>query len=204
MKTYLEVTGTGLATQAPDRLTISIAVTTVQETVSSAMDQMNRDIQAVTGALRRLGLDDSQFQTTSSSVFEEYSGPENTRTGFRASQDLAIQVHDLVRLGETFDTMIAAAGDDFRLNHLSWGIADESDLVTRAREAAYADARTKAGALAALAGTGVGKLLQITELNGAVSPIPRLALTKTDVSGFAPERGTCNVEVSLTARWALT
>lgn len=203
MTKYLEVTGSGAATQVPDRLDLNLTVTAVRPGVSEALAQVNDQVRALGAALRAHGVADADLRTTSSSVFEEYAGPQNARAGFRASQDLRVRVAVLASLSEVFATAVDTVGDDFRLNQISWGIADESELVSRARTAAFEDARAKAGELAALAGATVGELLRITETSGSAGPVQRFALAKAGASDFAPEQGTSQVDVSVITRWAL-
>lgn len=203
MTKYLEVTGSGAATQVPDRLDLHLSVTTVRPGVADALAQAGHQSQALAAVLREHGIADADLRTTSSSVHDEYAGPDNTRSGYRATQDLTVRVADLPRLSALLDAAVDTVGDDFRLNHLSWGIADESDLVSRARAAAFEDARAKAAELAALAGATLGELLRITETSGSAGPVPRFALAKADAGGFAPEQGTSQVDVSVITRWSL-
>jgi len=203
MGNYLEVTGRGVAAQAPDRLDLHVSLTAVRDSVAEALGQVNQRVAAVSVAVRERGVTDADLQTTSSSVSEEYGGPENRRTGYRATQDLRIRITDPDRVSEVLEAAIAAAGDDFRMNHLSWAVADESALAAAAREAAFDDARTKAEQLAALAGRPLGDLRRVVESDGFGGGVPRLALAKADSAGFAPERGLSQVEVSLNIRWSL-
>lgn len=203
MKRYLEVTGSGVATGVPDRLDLHLSITAVRPGVAAALTRVDEQVGTLGAVLREHGVAAADLRSTSSSVHEEYAGPENVRAGFRASQDLTVRIADLGKLATVFAATVEAVGDDFRLNHLSWAVADETDLVSRARSAAYDDARDKAAELAALAGATLGELLRIAETSGATGPVPRFALAKADVAGFAPERGTSRVEVSLSTRWAL-
>lgn len=202
MGSYLEVTGRGVASQAPDRLDLHVSLTAVRDGVAEALASADVLVADVGAAARAHGVTDAEVRTTSSSVFEEYGGPEHRRTGYRASQDLTVRVTDTERLADLLDAVVAAAGDGFRLNHLAWAVADETALVARAREAAFADARDTAEQLAGLAGKPLGEIRRILESGSAGGGTPRLALAKADSAGFAPERGLSQVEVSLTVRWA--
>lgn len=203
MGNYLEVTGRGVASQAPDLLDLHVSLTAVRDGVAEALGQVNQRVAAVGAAVRERGVAGTDLQTTSSSVSEEYGGPENRRTGYRATQDLRVRVVDPETVSDVLDAALAAAGDDFRLNHLSWAVADESALAGAARDAAFADARAKAEQLAVLAGRPLGELRRVVESDGFGGGVPRMALAKADSAGFAPERGLSQVEVSLTIRWSL-
>lgn len=210
MKRYLEVVGRGAATQAPDRLDLYVSVTLVAPDVGQALTGLTARVTALGTALREVGLTDADLRTTGSSVGEEtahFAGgndPEGRRipAGFRASQDLQVRLRDPDSASAVVDAALAAVGDDFRLNHLAWSLADESPLVDLAREAAYADAQEKAGRLAALAGATLGDLVHVSEGEGFGGGVPRLMAAKADAS-FAAERGENRVEVSLATRWKL-
>jgi len=201
---YVEVTGTGAATQAPDRIDLSLSVTAVRPGVAEALAHVDQQVAALASALRGVGVPGNDLQTTSSTVHEEYGGPESTRVGYRAGQDLTVRVADLEALPVVLGAAVDAVGDDLRMNGLGWAVADETTLVRRARAAAYEDARAKADELAGLSGRAVGKLLRITEGAAGNGAIPRLAVAKSDTAGFAPEPGSARVEVSLVTRWSLT
>ena len=199
MARYLEVVGTGAATAPPDRLDLYVSITAVRPDVGTALDHLGDQVRALGTALRTDGVED--LRTTSSNVSEEY-GPEQAPIGFRASQDLRIRLSDPAGVSAVIAAAVHAVGDDFRLSHLAWSVANEQPLLQSAREAAFADARAKAEALATLAGAEVGRLLRLVEHEGFGGGVVRLAAAKAD-AGFAVERGENRVEVSLTARWAL-
>ncbi|RNL64817.1 DUF541 domain-containing protein [Nocardioides marmoriginsengisoli] len=202
MSNFIEVTGNGAATQAPDRIDLHIAVSLVRPGVAEALDAVNSRVRDLGVALREAGLGDADIRTTHSNVSEEYGGPDNARSGYRAGQDLQLRVADLGRLDEVLAAAVAAAGDDFRMSHLAWAISDPAALMEQARAAAFEDARAKAEQLAALTGAELGALRRIVEGYGG-GGVPRLAMAKADAAGFAPERGSSQVETSLTVRWAL-
>ncbi|MET3960190.1 uncharacterized protein YggE [Marmoricola sp. OAE513] len=202
MKRYLEVTGSGVATGIPDRLDLSLSVTAVRPGVAAALTEVDERVAALGVVLREHGVAEGDIRSTGSTVHEEYAGPDNARAGFRASHDLSVRVGDLTSLGDLVAAATGSAGDAFRLQGITWGVADESELASRARAAAYQDARGKAEELAALAGRELGPLLRLAETDGA-GPVPRFALAKADDRGFAPERGSHRVEITLMSRWAL-
>lgn len=201
---YVEATGTGAATAAPDRIDLHLAVTAVRPGVAEALAHVDQRVAALGAALREHGVPGSDVRTTSSALHEEYGGPESARAGYRASQDLTVRLSDLDALTGLLAAAVTAVGDDLRMNGLGWAVADETALVRRARAAAYEDARDKAEELAALAGRTVGGLLRITESTGSAGGPARLALAKSDGAGFAPEPGSTRAEVSLVTRWTLT
>ncbi|MCZ4499503.1 MAG: hypothetical protein JWQ74_2056 [Marmoricola sp.] len=205
---YVEVTGTGAATQAPDRIDLNLGLTAVRPDVGEALAHVDARAAELGAALRSHGLADADIRTTGTSLYEEYAGADGARAGFRAGfragHDLSVRVADASTVSAVVEAAVAAAGNDLRINGLTWSVADDTDLVRRAREAAFDDARAKADELATLAGRSLGALMRITEGPSAGGGIPRLALAKADAAGFAPEPGSSRTEVALVIRWSLT
>lgn len=201
MAPYLEVTGSGAATAPPDRLDLYVAVTLLRPDVGSALGDLADQVRALGTALSDLRPDGVELQTTGSNVYEE-TGHDGTRTGFRAGQDLRVRLHDPGAASTVISAAVGAVGDDFRLGHVAWSVADESALAARAREVAFEDARAKAEHLAALAGGSVGDLRRTVESPGG-GGLFKLAAGGSRAADFAAEPGECRVEVSLTVRWTL-
>ena len=200
MKKYLEVSGTGVANAVPDRLDLTLSVTAVRPGVGEALAQVDAQVGQLGRVLREHGVGDADLRTTGTSVFEEYAGPDNARAGFRASHDLAVRVVALERLSDVVAAAVDAVGDDLRINQVSWGTAESGELVSRARAAAFEDARAKATELAGLAGAELGALLRVSESAGGYAPLAKLAVAG---AGYAPEPGSSRIEITVQTRWAL-
>ena len=78
--------------------------------------------------------------------------------------------------------------------------ADQSAQYRQALRAAYADARTKAVALADAAGASVGRVVALVEAGGA-TPLPATAERLADTTPIEP--GTQEVQASVTVTFAL-
>lgn len=201
MAPYLEVTGFGAATAPPDRLDLHVAVALLRADVGTALSDLADRVRSLGAALRAADVDGADVQTTGSNVYEE-TDQQGARTGFRASQDLRVRLTDPAAASAVVSAAVDAVGDDFRLGHIAWSIADESELATRARAAAFTDAREKAEHLARLAGGSLGELRRSVEGSGHGGTF-KLAATRAGGADFAAEPGECRVEVSLTVRWTL-
>lgn len=200
MSRYLEVVGRGAATGTPDRLDLYAGLSVVRAGVGAALAHLGTQSARLGAALRAEGLTDADLRTTGSSVAEDLR--DGSPNGYRATQDLTVRLGDPDQVSAVVDVCVATVGDDFRLHHLAWAIADESALAEAAREAAFADARAKAEALATLAGGRVGDLLRVVENEGFGGGPVRLAAARAD-AGLAVERGENRIEVGLSTRWAL-
>jgi uncharacterized protein YggE len=99
-------------------------------------------------------------------------GTECTRShkqvleGYQVSNQLAVKVRDLESVGAIIDGVVEATGDIVRINGINFSIEDSQALEDKAREAAVANLKAKAGRLAALAGLELGQLVYISESAG--------------------------------------
>lgn len=202
MAPHLEVTGSGAATAPPDRLDLHVAVAVLRIDVGSALGDLADRVRALGSAVRETGVAGTDLRTTGSTVYEE-TDEHGARTGFRARQDLRVRLVDPAVASAVVAAAVGAVGDDFRLGHVAWSIADETELAARAREAAFSDAREKAEHLARLAGGSLGELRRVREGSGYGGGAFKLAELRVGGADFAAEPGECRVEVSLTVRWSL-
>jgi len=108
-------------------------------------------------------------------------------------------VHDVARVADTIDTLLAAGAND--LGGVSFQVSNASQLLDDARPRAIADARRKAEIYAKAAGVAVGAPLSISEANTG-PPVPRFlagrALAATPIAS-----GDETLTVSITASYEL-
>jgi uncharacterized protein YggE len=203
----ISVTGTGSAEAVPDLLTLSVGVECRRETVAGAYGDAGARSAAITSALRQHGVDDADISASGLNVRAEVNWQEGrgqTVTGYLASSMLAIRIRTLSSSSQILAAAVAAGGDDVRLNGLSLGFADASAVDARAREAAWADARTKATHYAALSGTGLGKVLSLTQHSGFQAPVPVATMQRAVAAeSFTVEAGESSVSATIDVVWEL-
>ncbi|GAA1546081.1 SIMPL domain-containing protein [Streptomyces albidochromogenes] len=204
--TTVSVSGEGRATAAPDMAVLAVAVEATEPTAKRALAAQTVAAEAVLAAVRRQGIADRDVQTESLSlnpVYQHTDRAASKLTGYQAGQAFSIRIRDLARTGAVVEAVTAAAGDAVRINGVTFDVADPSALRARAREAAHADARTKAEQYARLSGRGLGRLVSVTETgSGTHRPV--------EVPGAAFEAGKVPVapgeirdEVAVTAVYEL-
>ncbi|MEV5651739.1 SIMPL domain-containing protein [Nocardia sp. NPDC052254] len=173
--------GHGSASATPDRMQVSISVETRAQSVALAYGRAGERTAAVTGALRADGVAAADIATTGLSVRTETTWIENEGnriTGYVATTSLTIGLRIPAASGAAADPAaiiaraVAAGGDDVRLGGLNLTVADQAELLIRAREAAWDDALDRARRYAARAQRDLGPVLEITE-NTAAAPEPR-------------------------------
>jgi uncharacterized protein YggE len=203
----ISVSGRGEVFGTPDTLTVTIGVSVGRSTVSEAVDVAAGRATDLIAALEGLGVAEEDIQTSNYSVYPEYEYRENQApriTGYRVDNTLDVKIRDLDRAGEVLDAATAAAGDEVRVNGVSFVLEDNDALVVAARAAAWEDAKAKAEQLADLADVRLGAPLTISESLGSV-PVPMFARAEVAPGDVAtPIRpGQETVSVDLTVTFAI-
>lgn len=203
----ISVTGTGSAEAVPDLLTLSIGVECRRDTVAEAYGDAGTRSAAITAELRQHGVDSADMSTSGLNVRAEVNwqdGHGQTVTGYLASSTLTVRIRGLSESSQILAAAVAAGGDAVRLNGLSLGFTDSAAVEARAREAAWQDARTTAEHYAALSGTGLGKVLSLTQHTGFQAPIPVAKMQRAVATdSIAVEAGESSVTATVGVVWEL-
>ncbi|WP_223985479.1 SIMPL domain-containing protein [Arthrobacter sp. NicSoilB8] len=203
----ISVTGTGTAEAVPDLLTLSIGVECRRETVAGAYGDAGTSSAAITSALRQHGVEDADISASGLNVRAEVNWQEGrgqTVSGYLASSMLTIRIRRLSASSQVLAAAVAAGGDDVRLNGLSLGFADAAAVEARAREAAWQDARTTAAHYAALSGTGLGRVLSLTQHTGFQPPVPVAKMQRAVAAeSLTVEAGESSVTATVGVVWEL-
>lgn len=91
------VSGEGKVSISPDMAVVTVGVQTTGNTVKATQDDLNRRINAVSEAVKRLGISDADIQTSNYSIYPDYDfqAPLQRITGYNASSNLVINIKDL-------------------------------------------------------------------------------------------------------------
>ena len=171
-QTGIWVTGQGTMSVEPDLALINIGVETEAKTVTEARDQAAIAMDAIIAAVKARGLTDADIQTTSFNIWPRYDFNERTRVlvGYTVSNSASIKVRDLDSLGNVIDDVANAGGNATRINGINFTVEDTTQFMNELRQAAVADAMSKAQQFATLTGVNLGALAFISESGGG-SPV---------------------------------
>ena len=203
------VTGAGVASGAPDVAHVTVGVQVQRETVDEALEVANSTTQDVLATLDELGIAEEDRQTRDFGihpVMEPTPEGEAETTGYQVRNLVEVTVRDVDRLGEVIQQAAQAAGEQARVEGVTFGLEDDDELLAAAREAAMADAQEQAEHYAELAGRELGALIGIQDQSGSA---PRPAMGRSFAEDAAAEAavpvapGEQEVVVQVVARWAL-
>ncbi|MCO4252853.1 SIMPL domain-containing protein [Pseudarthrobacter raffinosi] len=201
------VTGTGTAEAPPDLLTISVGVECRRDSVGAAYADAGTASAAVSGALRRHGLADTDIRTSGLNVRPEFvwrdSGGQQV-TGYVTSSMLTVRLRQVSAASAVIAAAVDAGGDDVRLNGLELGFSDESAVAALARDAAWQDASVKAEQFASLASARLGAVMSVAEHPDAPGPVPVARIQRAAASeAISVEAGHAGINASVTVVWEL-
>ena len=201
----ISVTGHGEASGPPDQAEVSAGVQILADTVIGATRENQSIIERIMAALEEQGIPREKIQTSNYSIWAEqnYQEPrQQTRiSGYRVSNVVTVRIDDVEKIGDVLAAVTNAGANT--IHGIQFGVRDTAALEQKAREAAMADARARAEALAQLAGVQLGEVMSIsTSLSGG-PPRPMMArsVEMADMAaapGISPGQQRLDVQIHAT------
>ena len=205
----IEVGGEASISAKPDFARVTLGVTTTGKDASEAMAANAKSVNALIALIKEEGIAAADIQTSSLSISPQFSNASQgspaaqTIVGYIVSDMVTVTARDISRLGALLDKAVNAGAN--AIYGVSYGENDSDALLDKARPLAVADARRKAEIYANAGGAKIGRLMSLTERQGA-SPV-RFATRALIQSAAAPtpiEAGEDKLTVSITAQFELT
>lgn len=170
------VVGSGQVSGTPDTLRADIGVEATASDVTTALNETSAKVTAVTDAVVAAGVERKDVATQQVSVNPQYSSPapggSSQISGYTATNTIRVTIRDISTASTVLSAAATAGGDNTRINNVAFAIDDDSELLEKAREAAFTDARGRAEQYAGLAGDSLGDVLTIKEsTSGQEQPV---------------------------------
>jgi uncharacterized protein len=204
----ISVSGNGEAAGTPDLASINAGVQSMAATVNEAATSNQAAVARIMKALESAGIAKKDIRTVDYGIWpEQRYDPQRAEepriTGYRVTNSVQVTVRDIGRVGDILAAVTNAGANS--VNGITFGVADTAGLEARAREAAMKDARTKAEALAKLAGEQLGEVLQISLSSGGGYPMPmKMARMELADAAAAPPPGISTGEFSVSVEVQVT
>jgi uncharacterized protein YggE len=172
----ISVTGNGVAYGKPDIATAQIGVQSRNADPAQAVDDANAKMNAIVTALKGLGIDEKDIQTTNFSVSAQQDvDPETGKVKdtftYVVDNTVSVTVRDLSKVGDVLGKAVGAGANS--IYGVNFSVSDQSALEAAARDKAMADAKARAEQLAKAAGVTLDKPMTISEYSSG--PIPYAA-----------------------------
>ena len=160
----ITVGGEGKVTVKPDLAHVQLGVQIQKPTAKAARDAAAVAMSNVVGAIKKLGVDDKDIQTTQVSLNAVYDYPNNAAPVLRAYQltnQVVVTVRDLTKITDVVDDAVTAGATS--VDGISFDVADRTAAEAQAREAAAKDARAKADVYAKTLGLAISGVASVSE-----------------------------------------
>jgi uncharacterized protein YggE len=212
----ISVTGDGKISAKPDMVILTVSFEKTASTSKSALDQVNKKIEAALKILKNNNIPDSDIVTTNLNIYTEYDYSSSTRRiiGQRASQSLEVKIKKIDEKATKATKIIdeLSAVEDLQIGGISFDIEDKTEFFTKARELAFQKAKQKAEELAKLSRVKLAKPIYISDSTYDVSPVPYLANVaqyKSMAEGMGSDQrgqistGEMNISSNLSILWGI-
>jgi uncharacterized protein YggE len=163
----ITVVATGQVRGTPDVADLVIGVSGRAPNAADVLTRINDRAQKVIDAVKDAGVSEDDIQTADLSVQPVMNDNGNV-TGYQATNTVSARIRDLSKAGAVVDAAAAQAGDDIRVQGITFSVDDDSALLAAARTKATKRARAQAAALASGADVEVGEVRSISETTTAV------------------------------------
>lgn len=201
----ITVHGTASVKVEPDQAQLWFGVESAGATAKAALAANASEMRKVLDALRAAGATDLRTQHVSLSP-RYVEGPMDAggkvgAAGYTAHNSVSATVKQLARAGAVIDAAVAAGANNVSGPTLT--VADPDEVYREALEAAVADAREHAEALADAADLTLGRVTAIVEGGGAPPPMPMAARAAADEAASTPiEPGRQEISATVTVTFA--
>jgi hypothetical protein len=206
---WIEVAGEGSVSAAPDFARVTLGVTSTGKNAGEAMAANAKAANALVSLIKSEGVAPADIQTSEVSISPMFSQPSPgqqtapTITGYSVSNNVAVTLRDIPRLGSLLDKAVTAGANS--VYGIGFGHNDPSALLDKARPLAVADARRKAEIYANAGDARIGRLMVLTEEPGRQPPVVFSRAYTANASAPTPiEAGEDKLTVTVTARFELT
>ena len=160
----------------PDIATFATGVQNLAPTATEAVRANNTQMGAVITRLRKLGIAETDIQTTQLSLEQrfDYSGGPQIFKGYIASNTVNAKLRDLTKLSLFLDALASDGATSF--NGPVFGIDDDSIFRDAARDKVWAAAMNRARNIARKAGYADVRVLRVEETDQGQGYLPMPAM----------------------------
>jgi uncharacterized protein YggE len=196
----ITVTGVGHVDTVPDEAELSLGITTNGRTAREALTANSTRMRRLIAAVKAAGVNERDIKTQNVSVGPDYrEGPESS--GFSAQHAVSVTIHDLDRAGAVLEAASQAGANNVYGPSLTR--SNREALDAEALKSAVKNARKRAEALAAAGEVRLGRVTAIVESASGGGFEPYMARAEDSVSEVPIEKGTEEIQASVTVTFAI-
>ena len=203
---HITVNGVGTSMVTPDAVRFFASVSVLAKTNREALSSASKSASAVRAALKAESIATKDIKTSSLTVYPEYNYSQDKGSqliGYRATQSFTVVVRKAENAGAVIDAVVDAGGDSVQINGVSPFLANGAAATEKAREAAVADAKSRASSYAKYLGASLGRVIYLTEVSAPIYTFPMVSEKAASSDATQIDLGETEVTVTVTVRWSL-
>ncbi len=161
------VTGEGKTYVKPDVAIATLGVTTDGKESADVVKENNEKMNAVIKAVKNLGIEDKDVQTSMYSLYPKYNYTKDRGSyldGYTLNQQITVKIRDFDKISGVLD--VATQNGANEVGNLQITVDDQETYKAEARQKAIDAAKEKAKEMAAESGIKLGKIVSISESYG--------------------------------------
>ena len=190
----ITVNGTGIVTSVPNQADFTFGVSTRGGTAAAALTANAKQMSKVIGLLKGLGITAPNIQTAQISITPNTNQAGTTVVNYTATNSVTARATNIATSGKIIDDVVHAGAN--LVGGPSLTPSDQQALSRRALKAAIADARVRAGVIAAAAHVKLGRVRSVTEASSG--PITTSPFSASKAASTPVEAGTIQTEADVT------
>jgi uncharacterized protein YggE len=160
------ISGTGKVYAKPDIALVSLGVKTEAIKSQDAVNKNNEKMTEIIKAVKELGIDEKDIQTTNYNLSPVYDWTERggrVFKGYSLDQSISVKIRNFEKINSVLDK--ASEKGASTISDLQFTVDDMEKVRSEARIKAIADAKSKAKILAEQSGLKLRKLVNVSESN---------------------------------------
>lgn len=202
----ITMTGQASVGAAPDRVEITLGVTSRAETAKDAMTLNNVNMNNVIKTLKDNGIEEKYILTSNFSIHADYQhfkdGQPPKVRGYNVSNNVQVQVNEVDKLGPLLDAVVTAGSN--QVHGIRFYVSKADEIKDQARKMAVETAKRKAALYTEAAGVKLGKVLTISESSyGDGQPVPMARSMVQEKASVPIAGGEQQLNVSVTISWEI-
>lgn len=196
----ITVVGEGKIDRAPDTAKISFSVRSESKVLKDAQSSVSEKVDAVTKALKELGVEEKYIKTESYNSYPQYDyassvscygggcppvGTPKIR-GYEVAHSITVSVKDLEKVNDVLGVLGTQGVSD--MSGPQFGFEDDSAIAREARALAITDAKEEAKSLAKSLGVRLVRIVSFSENGGGYPMYARaeMSVGASDAKAVAP------------------
>ena len=214
-RSIISVSGTSKTSVAPDLAILNLGVLRQAKTARAALDANNAAMKEVLAAMKKVGIEDRDLQTSNFSIRPRYDHHRPKKgeiqkppriVGYNVSNNLTVRLRDLSKIGELLDVSVTLGVNNG--GNINFTNEDPKAAISIARAKAMKDALTKATILTDAASVQLGDIISINENFSAPRPISmargKMMMAEAMVADSVPiSAGENTYSVTVNVQWEI-